>query len=83
MYAVDYFLISVFIGSLLASHLKNYLSEKAATSRLKNSIINQSKLINQSNTPILNSKEMKIKKIYKFALGNSGRGGHSDLDKEF
>ena len=36
---LDYFLISALIGSLVASYLKNYLSEKAVMERLKNSII--------------------------------------------
>ena len=38
---LDYFLISLLIGSLIASHLKTYLSEKAAMKRLKKSIINK------------------------------------------
>ena len=39
----DYFLLSAIIGSLVASYLKNYLSEKKAMERLKNSIIKKSK----------------------------------------
>lgn len=69
--ALDYFLISALIGSLVASHLKKYLSEKAAMERLKNSIIKKSDLV-VSKTPILNSKEAKIKRIYRFALENRG-----------
>ena len=69
---VDYFLISALIGSFAASYFKNYLSEKAAMERLKNSIINKSKLSTKVNIPILNSKEAKINKIYRFALGNRG-----------
>ena len=69
---LDYFLISALIGSLAASYLKNYLSEKAAMERLKNSIINKSKLATKANTPILSSKEAKIEKIYRFALNNRG-----------
>jgi hypothetical protein len=39
---LDYFLISAIIESILASHLKNYLSEKASMERLKNpSLTNQ------------------------------------------
>jgi hypothetical protein len=71
--ALDYFLISAIIGSFVASHLKNYLSEKAAMERLKKSIINKSKLASKTNTPLLNSKEAKIKKIWRFA--NNLRGG--------
>ena len=67
---LDYFLLSALLGSLLASHLKDYLSEKKAMQRLKNSIIKKSKLVRQSNRPISNFK--KIKKIHKFALGNRG-----------
>ena len=70
---LDYFLISVFIGSLVASHLKTYLSEKAAMERLKKSIINKSSLV-ASKTPILKFKKSKIKRIYKFALENRGGG---------
>ena len=58
---LDYFLISALIGSLVASYLKKYLSEKAAMERLKNSIIKKSKLV-RSKTPILNSKEGENKK---------------------
>jgi hypothetical protein len=68
---LDYFLISALIGSLIASHLKKYLSEKLAMERLKNSIIKKSDLVILK-TPILSSKEVKIKQIYKFALDNRG-----------
>jgi len=71
---LDYFLISALLGSLLASYLKKYFSEKAAKERLKNSIIKKSKLIS-SKTPISNSKKAKIKRIYKFALHTNTRGG--------
>ena len=67
---VDYFLLSALIGSIVASRLKNYLSEKEAMERLKNSIIKKSKLTNNGNKRILNSlnsKEMKLRKIYKVA----------------
>ena len=67
----DYFLISAFIGSLIAPPLKNYLSEKAAMERLKNSIIKKSNL-RKSKRSILNYKQERIKKIYKFVLGNRG-----------
>ena len=59
---VDYFLLSALIGSIVASRLKNYLSEKEAMELLKNSIIKKSKLTNNGNKRILNSlnsKEMK------------------------
>ena len=36
---LDYFLLSAILGSILASCLKDYLSEKKAMERLKNSII--------------------------------------------
>lgn len=68
---LDYFLISAFIGSFLAYYFKKYLSEKEATKRLKNSIIKKSKLV-RTKTPILNSKEARIKRIYKFALNPRG-----------
>ena len=67
---LDYFLLSAIIGSLVASSLKNYLSEKKAMKRLKNSILKKSKLVIKSDKLILNSK--KARKIYKFALENRG-----------
>lgn len=72
--ALDYFLISAVIGSLIASYLKDYFSEKAAMERLKKSIINESKLASKTNGLILLSREEKVKKIYKFALENRVRG---------
>jgi hypothetical protein len=69
---LDYFLISAIIGSILASHLKNYLSEKAYMERLKKSIINKSNCLpSKRNIPILSTKQARTKKIYNFAL----RGG--------
>nr|WPV76512.1 hypothetical protein [Naviculales sp.] len=68
---LDYFLLSALLGSIMASALKEYLSEKAARERLKNSIIKKSTLV-RSKPPIFNSKKTKIKKIYKFALNNRG-----------
>jgi hypothetical protein len=69
---LDYFLLSAIIGSILASCLKDYLSEKKAMERLKNSIIKKSKSIINSDRSNPNSKEIKIKKIYKLALENRG-----------
>ena len=72
---LDYFLISAIIGSILASHLKNYLSEKASMERLKRSIINKSNCpLSRANIPILSIKQARTKKIYNFAL----RGGQFD-----
>lgn len=68
--ALDYFLLSAIAGSLFASSLKDYLSEKKTKERLVNSIIKKSKIVRQSDRSISNSK--KIKKIYKFALENRG-----------
>ncbi len=79
---LDYFLLSAILGSIVASSLKDYLSEKRAMERLKNSIVKKSKLVRQSNRFISNSKE--IKKIYRFALQN--RGGQFEkfqADHEF
>lgn len=80
----DFFLISSFITSSLASYLKNYLSEKASMERLKKDIIKKSRLIKPSKATKsltnLNSQESKIQKVYKFALNN--RGG-SDYDYEY
>ena len=66
---LDYFLISALIGSLLASRLQNYLSEKAAMERLKKSIVDKSIT---SKPPILESNKSKITRIYRFALDNRG-----------
>ncbi len=40
----DYFLLSAILGSIIASRLKDYLSEKKAMERLKNSIIKNATL---------------------------------------
>lgn len=69
---VDYFLLSAIIGSFTASLLKNYLSEKKAMERLKNSIIKKSKIVIKSDRSILNSSQTKVKKIYRVALGTYG-----------
>ena len=81
---LDYFLLSAILGSILASCLKDYSSEKKAMERLKNSIIKKSKSVIKSDRPTPNSKEIRIKKIYKFALEN--RGGQFEnfqADHEF
>ena len=86
---LDYFLLSAILGSILASCLKEYLSEKKAMERLKKSIIKKSiikksKSIIKSDRPIPNSKEKRIKKIYKLALEN--RGGQFEdfqIESEF
>ena len=44
----DNFLLSALIGSFIASYFKNYLSEKKVMERLKNSIIQKSKLVIKS-----------------------------------
>ena len=74
---LDYFLVGAVLGSILASRLKDYLSEKKAMERLKNSIIKKSELVRQSDR--YSSK--KIKKIYKFALGNRG-GQFEEFQKD-
>jgi hypothetical protein len=84
--SLDYFLLSAILGSILAPRLKDYLSEKKAMQRLKNSIIKKLKLklVIKSDRPVSNSEEIRIKKIYKFALEN--RGGqfeNSQADHEF
>jgi hypothetical protein len=71
--AMDYFLTSALIGSLLASYLKDYLCEKKARERLKNCIIEKSKLGIKSERTSFNYKQMRIEKIYRFAL--QPRGG--------
>lgn len=77
---LDWFLISLLMGSLAASGLKDYLSEKEARKRLVKSIIKQSRLV-RSKTPISSSKEAKKKQIYRFALTNRG-GQMSNSDVE-
>jgi len=81
---LDYFLLSAILGSIVAPRLKDYLSEKKDMERLKNFIIKKSKLVIKSDRAFSNSKEIKIKKIYKFALKN--RGGQFEnfqADHEF
>ena len=60
---LDYFLFSAILGSILASCLKDYLSEKKAMERLKNSIIKKSKPVIKLDRPTTNYKEKRIKKI--------------------
>ena len=67
----DYLLLSPFIGRVIGSYVKNYLSEKRAMERLKNSIINKSSSSLKEDSTF-KSKQSKIKKIYKFALDNRG-----------
>ena len=59
----DILLLSSIIGCLLASRLKNYLSEEEAMERLKSSIIKKSELTVEEKLS-LNKKE-KLKKISK------------------
>ena len=73
----DYFLLSAILGSIAASFLKDYLSEKKSMERLKNSIIKKSKIITEPETRISNFKELKIRKIYRVALGYDYRGGQN------
>jgi hypothetical protein len=80
---VDYFVLSLLMGSIIASRLKEDSSEKLAMERLKSSIIEKSGLV-RLKTPVLNSKEAKIKQIYRFALAD--RGGQLEefqADHEF
>ncbi len=81
--SLNYFLISAIIGILVASQLKKYLPKKSSMKRLKKSIINKSGLL-RTKTSILESKELKIKRIYRFAL--ESRGGQFEefkVDHEF
>lgn len=67
---LDCLILSAILGSILASYLKNYLSEDKSLERLKNSMIEKSGLVIKSSKPasIRNSKEIRIRRIYKFAL---------------
>ena len=74
---IDIFLLSFFFGCLLASYLKNYLSEEEADKRLKRSIIKKSELTYQGKSSL--KKLKKIMRIYKLAL--NPRSGF-DVTKE-
>jgi hypothetical protein len=76
--AFDYFLISAFITSILASHLKNYLSEKVSMARLKNAIIKESRLIKPSKVSHFYSKKSRLKRIYRVAFNT--RGGQVEFE---
>lgn len=81
---LDYFFLSATIGSLAASRLKDYVSEQKVRERLKNSIVEKSKLVRKADRPIFNSKKTRIKNIYRVALKN--RGGQFEnfqVDHEF
>jgi len=69
----DYFIISAMAGASLAPYLKEYLSEKAATERLKKSIISKSRLLPPSKKQLQKENALKI---YRFAI--STRGGQLD-----
>ena len=80
----DIFLLSVLLGSIAASYLKDYFSEKKAMKRLKKSVIKESELLSKQDKPISNSKRSKqerIKKIYKFALEDRG-GQFKDFQQD-
>jgi hypothetical protein len=62
----------MFVGSFIASSLKDYLSEKKAMERLRKSIIKKSQLISETDQRLLNSREARIQKVYKFALETHG-----------
>lgn len=71
---VDFFLISCFIMSKLTSYLKDYLSEKASMKRLRNDIIDKSRLIEPSkSTNKLSPKKAAIRNVYR--IGFNTRGG--------
>ena len=67
---LDIFLLSSLFGCLLASYLKNYLSEEEREKRLKRSIIKKSELTNQRKSSL--KKLKKIMRIYKVALNTRG-----------
>jgi hypothetical protein len=75
---VDFLLISCLIGSILASYLKNSFSEKSKMTKLKNDLIQKSRLINSSNSshlfrsPKSNLKQLKLSKINKMGLDSRG-----------
>lgn len=83
---LDYILLSALLESILALFLKDYVSESKAMERLKNSIIKKSKSesIIKSDRLTPNFKEIRIKKIYKFALENRrGQLENFQADYEF
>ena len=78
------FFIKCYSWKYCSFAFKRLLIRKESYGRIKNSIIQKSKLIGQSDGSITNFKKIKIKKISKFALGN--RGGQFEefqADHEF
>ena len=69
---LDYFLISAIFGSILASYLRDYLSEKKSMERLKSSIVKKSEAAIKSDGSTPNSKKIRVKKICRLALENRG-----------
>ena len=61
-------MLSSILGSILSSYLKKYLYEEKAAERLIISIIRKCKLIIEDDKSTPNSKEIKMKNIYKLAL---------------
>jgi len=78
---LDCFLLSALVGSLVASSLKDYLSEKKAMKRLKQSIIKKLKSLIKLDRPISNSKAIRMKKIYELAC--ESRGGFEVSNEVF
>jgi len=67
----DYFLISVIISIYFTEYLKNYFSEEQKMLRLREDLINKSKLVKSSSQTITSSSATRVQKIFNFAL----RGG--------
>lgn len=90
---LDIYLLSVILGSILATIMRewllNRLSEKMKTIRLRESLIKECKLIKEPSFSltrttkklILSDREIRLRRIYKFAL--QSRGGEGELKWEF
>ena len=84
--AIDYFVISGYLARVVTIYLKNYLSKEAQMERLRTDLINQSKVIEPSESQVnlsnLSSRQKKLEKIYRFALNGHGGDIISDLESE-
>jgi hypothetical protein len=76
----DYFLISIIISIYCTEYLKFYFSEKQKMERLRQDLINKSKLVKSSFQTTTPFSATRVQKIYKFAVRSlSIRGGSEEL----
>lgn len=71
----DYFLISIILSIYCTEYLKSYFSEKQKMERLRQDLINKSKLVKSSSQRTTPSSATRVQKIFNFTV----RGGSEEL----